>query len=81
LSALSQSLRAAPVMPAHELACVAARGGVVAGAALVVAEVEVPLLVAAWASKGVTNASDIAHAIALIVHRFINPPFAKRNRS
>jgi len=64
-------------MPAQELAVA---GGGVAGAALVVADVELPVLVGACASNGVTNISDIAHASALTVHRFIKPPFAKRNR-
>jgi hypothetical protein len=77
-SAFSQSLRAAPVKPAHELA--AAAGGGVAGAALVVADVEVSVLAGACASNGVTNISDIAHATALIVHGFIKPPFAMPNK-
>jgi hypothetical protein len=72
-----QSPSAVPVSPAHELLAVPLDD--VAGAALVVAEVELPLLVVDCASNGVTNIIDSAHAIALVFHRFINPPFAKPN--
>src|SRR5438874_5285063 len=72
-----QSASAVPVSPAHELLAVALDEA--AGAVLVVAEVELPLLVVDCASNGVTNIIDSAHAIALVFHRFINPPFAKPN--
>src|SRR5207237_7226631 len=74
-----QSASAVPVSPAHELLAVAPDEA--AGAVLVVAEVELPLLVVDCASNGVTNIIDSAHAIALVFHRFINPPFTKPNKS
>jgi hypothetical protein len=77
--AFSQSERAVPVNPAHELACVGA-GAVVdaAGGALVAADELVP--VCDCANNGAAKINDVAHAIALSLQGFINPPFAKRIR-
>src|SRR6266513_1837618 len=77
--AFSQSARAVPVNPAHELA--GAGAGAVADAAggeLVVADELVPV----WdcANNGAAKINDVAHAIALSLQGFINPPFVKRTR-
>src|SRR3954470_24306364 len=73
-----QSLSEVPLSPVHELAVVAVDADV-EGEALIFAEPELPVLVVDCASNGVTNIIDIAQAIALVFHRFINPPLAHLN--
>src|SRR3982750_990835 len=73
-----QSLSEVPLSPVHELAVVAVDADV-EGEALIFAEPALPGLVVDCASNGVTNIIDFAHPIALVFHRFINPPFAQLN--
>jgi hypothetical protein len=63
--AFSQSARAAPLNPAHELA--AAAGAVVEP-------------VCDCASNGAAKTNEVAQAIALNLQIFINPPFVNRTR-
>src|SRR5438045_6291270 len=77
LSAFWQSESAVPVSPAHELAGAAAEA---AGAELVVADELVPAPICDCANKGAAKINDVAHAIALSLQGFINPPFVKRTR-
>jgi len=72
LSAFSQSARAAPLIPAHELADVA-------GAELVAAADE-PLPTCDCANNGAAKINDVAQAMALNLQGFINPPFVNRTR-
>ena len=76
LSAFWQSESAVPVSPAHELAGAVAD---VAGAELVVADELVPAPICDCANKGAAKINDVAHAIALSLQGFIDPPFAKPN--
>src|SRR5947209_4610772 len=75
--AFSQSERAVPVSPAHELAGAGAGAVVVAAGASVVTADEP---VCDWANNGAARINDVAHAIALSLQGFINPPFVKRTR-
>ena len=70
--ALSQSAFAVPVNPAHALAGAGAGAVVLAGASVDTAGVS--------ANNGAAKINDVAHAIALSLQGFINPPFVKRTR-
>jgi hypothetical protein len=70
--ALSQSDFAVPISPAHELAGAGAGAVVLAGASVDTAGVS--------ANNGAAKINDVAHAIALSLQGFINPPFVKRTR-
>ena len=68
----SQSERAVPISPAHELAGAGAGAVLAAGASVDTAGVS--------ANNGAAKINDVAHAIALSLQGFINPPFVKRTR-
>ena len=70
--AFSQSAFAVPVSPAHELAGAGAGAVFAAGASVDTAGVS--------ANNGAAKINDVAHAIALSLQGFINPPFVKRTR-
>ena len=65
----SQSERAVPISPAHELAGAGAGAVLAAGASVDTAGVS--------ANNGAAKINDVAHAIALNLQGFINPPFVK----
>jgi hypothetical protein len=76
--AFSQSERAVPVNPAHELAGAGAGAVVDAAGAPLVADELVPAC--DCANNGAAKINDVAHAIALNLQGFINPPFVTRIR-